>query len=79
MWGEKPQKCLKNRPQVDARGHHDRLPPQGQEQDQAQEALEPDHVHVLLLRLRDRRQLEPHRGAEAAEGHEHLPPGRQFN
>lgn len=26
----------------------DHLPPQGQEQDQTQEAMEPVHVHVLL-------------------------------
>ena len=30
----------------DARRHPDHLPPQGQEQDQAQEAMEPVHVHV---------------------------------
>jgi hypothetical protein len=28
----------------------DHLPPQGQEQDQTQEAMEPVHVHVLLSR-----------------------------
>ena len=44
--------ALRRPPRLDAaRTDEDHLPPEGQEQDPAQEALVPVHVHVLLPRL----------------------------